>query len=176
MRNWKVVAPIALCAAAAGMVYAQQREAKGTLAPQDYVEIEQLYVRYNYGIDTHADGGLLWATTFTVDGIFHTTGRQPVQGREALTALAKARPNQPGSEGPQYFATNIRIEPSPEGARGSAYFFYVPIPKPDKPASITSTGTYEDELVKTAEGWRFKKRTFYANQFPPSMLDHGTAR
>jgi hypothetical protein len=67
------------------------------------------------------------------------------------------------------------IEPSPEGARGSAYFFNVPTPEPNKPAAITGTGTYQDVLVRTAEGWRFKQRTFYANALPPSMIDAGSS-
>jgi hypothetical protein len=28
-----------------------------------------------------------------------------------------------------------------------------------KPASITTTGTYTDSLIKTKDGWRFTKRT-----------------
>lgn len=37
-------------------------------------------------------------------------------------------------------------------------------------AAITGTGTYEDVLVKTADGWRFKKRSFFANKLSPSMV------
>lgn len=38
------------------------------------------------------------------------------------------------------------------------------------PAAIVAMGTYEDVLVKTAEGWRFKTRTYYANAMPPSAI------
>ena len=37
-----------------------------------------------------------------------------------------------------------------------------------KPIVMTNGGQYWDDLVKTADGWRFKKRTFYrTSQVPP---------
>src|SRR5262249_7884530 len=136
----------------------------------DYAEIQQLYIRYNWGIDTHADNGMVWAKTFTQDGEFILNGgKQKYVGREQLAAFAKAKPGFV-PDGPHHFATNIRIDASPEGARGGRDFGNVPTPAADKPSMITGTGTYEDVLVKTAEGWRFKTRTFHANALPPSAI------
>ena len=52
--------------------------------------------------------------------------------------------------------TNLRITPTPEGARGFVYFNQLDVST--LPPTTTVTGIYEDTLVKTADGWRFKKR------------------
>ena len=165
MRNWKVVAALAVCVAASAAVYAQQKGPK-TLSAQDYAEIEQLYIRYNWAFDSGAENGMAWAKTFTPDGEF-VMGPNKTAGREQL-AQFNAKASSAAPRAPHHFVTNIRIEPSAEGARGGAYFFHVPTPEPNKPAGITSTGAYEDTIVKTAEGWRFKQRKFYPNAMPPA--------
>ena len=174
MRNWKVAAMFAFCAAVSAGVYAQQKG--GKLTAQDYAEINQLYIRYNYGIDTHADNGMMWARTFTPDGTFEVVGSMKMQGIEKLAEFAKLKPNAPPPDAPHHFATNIMIEPSPEGATGSAYFFNVTTPEKGKGSTITGTGTYHDMLVKTADGWRFRTRTFYSNALPPSMIGQVSSR
>lgn len=174
MRKLRIVAMFILCAAVSVAVYAQQKKGP-SLTAQDYAEIQQLYIRYNFGIDTRAENGMAWAGTFTVDGEF-INGSTTIKGHEKLAEFAKPRPNMAGAGAPHHFATNIMIEPSPEGARGSAYFFNVPTPEPGKPAAITGTGTYQDVIVKTADGWRFKTRTFFSNRLPPSMLTQTSAR
>ena len=168
MKTWTVAAAMAAClvAVSAG-VFAQK--SKTTLTAQDYAEIEQLYIRYNYGIDTHGDNGMMWAGTFVKDGVFDLGGGKQIVGREALLGFAHGV-GKTNNGSPHHFATNIRIEGTADGAVGSAYFFNVPTPEAGKPAAITGTGTYEDVLVRTSEGWRFKKRTFYANKLPPAMI------
>ena len=52
--------------------------------------------------------------------------------------------------------TNLRITPTPEGARGFVYFNQLDVST--LPPTTSVTGIYEDTLVKTADGWRFKKR------------------
>ena len=48
------------------------------------------------------------------------------------------------------------ILPTAEGASGQVYLVLVDFA--NKPATIATSATYTDELVKTAQGWRFKKR------------------
>jgi hypothetical protein len=56
-----------------------------------------------------------------------------------------------------HYAVNIMIDPTPEGATGSAYL--VMISSPSQGASVTGlTAVYTDTLVRTAGGWRFKTR------------------
>ena len=60
------------------------------------------------------------------------------------------------------------IDPSPEGARGSAYFTQISAGEEGKPPVMGITGIYTDVLVKTSEGWKFKSRSFaYATPAKP---------
>lgn len=166
MRNWKSIAAAVIAGATvSAAVYAQQ--GVKTLTAQDHAEIEQLYSRYNWALDSHADNGMAFAKTFTPDGEF-TAGTTKFVGPEQLAGFAKAKPGAP--EGPHHLAANIRIQASPGGAEGGAYFFQMTTPTQDKPGTIIVIGTYKDVLAKTAEGWRFKTRTFHFNAMPPSAI------
>jgi hypothetical protein len=48
------------------------------------------------------------------------------------------------------------IEPTSDGAKGSCYLLL--FNARNIPATITETSIYDDTLVKTAQGWKFKKR------------------
>ena len=56
----------------------------------------------------------------------------------------------------RHIYTNLRITPTAEGAHGFVYFNQLDVST--KPPTTTVSGVYEDTLVKTADGWRFKKR------------------
>ncbi len=165
MRNWKVVAGLMAGVAASAAVYAQQKGGK-TLTAQDYAEIQQLYVRYAWSIDTMAENGMAYAKTFTEDGEFLRLDVE-VRGRRNLAEYIRKAPH--GK--PSHYLSNILIEPAPEGARGGAYLLG-PARAADAnaPAKGNSTGSYEDILVKTSEGWRFKKRTLRPDAMPPSII------
>jgi hypothetical protein len=51
---------------------------------------------------------------------------------------------------------NVVVEPSPEGATGSAYLLRVNFAQGGK----LSGGTYRDVIVRTPEGWRFRQRIY----------------
>lgn len=53
--------------------------------------------------------------------------------------------------------TNMLLEPTKDGARGRIYVLKRGW---DAAAPVKDVGTFEDELVKTREGWRFKKRVY----------------
>lgn len=121
-------------------------QGQGSLTTQDYIDIQQLYARYNVAIDSaNAEA---YANTFTADGVFNT-----FSGREALLGFAR------GYKGinSRHWNTNLVITPSPEGAKGSVYLFLMDVST--KPPSISTAIQYDDTLVKTPQGWRFKKRT-----------------
>lgn len=117
----------------------------GSLTTQDYIDIQQLYARYNVAIDT--GNAEAYADTFTADGAFNT-----FNGREALLGFAR------GYKGlnSRHWNTNLVITPSPEGAKGSVYLFLLDVST--KPPSISTAVQYDDTLVKSPQGWRFKKR------------------
>jgi hypothetical protein len=136
-----------------------------TLAAADYVEIQQLAVRYSYAMDTGADGGEMLASLFAPDGAFVSPNRGRITGRDQLVALGKgANPMYP-----RRFIVNHVIEPAPGGATGRAYVVEVDLPSEGEKlgGELTATGgRYEDVYEKTAAGWRFKSR-----QFVPSKME-----
>jgi SnoaL-like domain len=119
------------------------------LTPTDYVEIEQLYARYNIALDS--GDAEAWVATFTPDGTFNTSS-----GREGLLKFAKEWHEKRNGANRRHWNSNLRLMGTPEGAEGSVYLMLLDVST--RPASIALTGMYSDTLVKTADGWRFKKR------------------
>jgi hypothetical protein len=163
MRRGRLIGGLIAAIAVTAAVYAQQHGAKA-LTALDYAEIQQLYARYAWSIDTHAENGMAYAKTFTPDGEFRA-GDTKVAGRDQLVAFNL----QMGvaNRAPTHFNMNIMIEPAPEGAHGGSYLAITASEANAKP-TLNGVGTYQDILVKTSEGWRFKQRNFYVNAMPSS--------
>ncbi len=141
----------------------------GELTAADYVEIQQLVSRYPYGLDTGADSGYMYADVFTPDATF-TSGGKTHTGRAALKALAWEHK---AGQGPLYvrnFVSNVRTEPSPEGAVGRVFQFVIDID--DSTKRLLNGGHYEDRYVRTPDGWRIKSRAYRpdADGPPPAKL------
>ena len=162
---------------------------KRTLSDRDLVEIQQLVSGLPYEVDMNADNGAAYASAFTPSGTFacvlpdsagaapsglpagcapysgkFTTDVRPLAtGREALAKIATAEPHGPAYV--RHFTFNHVIEPSRSGATGKAYVAIVDITPRQKPGfehSLAVIGRYDDEYVKTAQGWRISKRVFTA--------------
>jgi SnoaL-like domain len=135
-----------------------------TLSVLDYLQIQQLAYRYGWALDSGADNGFAYADLYTPDGIFTGTNQGPAgrsyQGRDKLAALARG-----GLRGPLYvshYATNVVVEPAPDGgATGHTYVAIFKLGADGKPSVIEHGGRYDDVYQKTADGWRFKHRTYY---------------
>jgi hypothetical protein len=119
------------------------------LSTQDYIDIEQLYAQYNHAIDSGDAEG--WAATFTPDGTFNRFA-----GKEALVGFIGQWKEKMNGMNRRHWNTNLRILPSKDGASATVFLMLLDVGQ--KPATIVSTGMYNDTLVKTAEGWRFKTR------------------
>lgn len=159
--TWKT--PVLLAASLLLAVAAQARPqiANGapTLSTADYVEIQQLYARYNHYID----GGESekYANLFTPDGSLETPASMfgTVQGHAALARLVGGL-GKPAAIQPNHLTYNVMVDPSAEGAVGAAYFMMVTAGEEGEPPTLGLRAVYHDVLVKTAEGWRFKRRVF----------------
>jgi hypothetical protein len=144
--------------------------ANGTfgIAPQDVLDIQQLVARYPYTLDNGGEGGKALADLFTEDGVF-VTPQATFTGREALLKMASG--HRPG-QGPAYvrnFATNVKVEPTPDGgARGRVYAVVIAIGENNEPSSVFAGGHFEDLYARTAQGWRFKRRQFIPNEGGPT--------
>jgi hypothetical protein len=138
-----------------------QAQADG-LSTQDYIDIEQLYATYNHAIDgCDAEG---WAATFTPDGVF-----QRYTGREALVGFVKQWCEKMNGGNRRHWNTNLRITPTKDGAAGAVLLMLLDAGV--KPAAILSTGAYNDTLVRTPDGWRFKTRTIKGDTPPPKPAE-----
>ena len=161
------VMTLAALALAATTLQAQGVSKFSTLPALDYFQIKQLYARYVHGLDSGANNGNLFADAFTPDGVLIDESGKTTSGRAGLAALARAT-----GKGPTHvvhFETNLLISPAPGGATGRSYIQSA-VPGPaGQPSILSNDGQFQDELVKTAEGWRFKKREFH-----PSPLERRT--
>jgi hypothetical protein len=132
----------------AGATWASAQHARraGSLTFEDYLQIQQLYSRYYHAIDASDAEG--WAGTFTADGVFNN-----VKGHDALVAsIERAGPNRPL----RHLHSNLTLTPTVEGVSGSVYV--VQIDKTARPLTVASYSRYDDTLVRTPDGWRFKTR------------------
>jgi hypothetical protein len=117
------------------------------LSTQDYIDIEQLYSSYNHAIDS--GDAEAWAGTFTPDGTFNK-----FTGHEQLVGFIQTWKEKMNGGNRRHWNTNLRILPSKDGATASVFLMLVDV----STKSIVATGMYNDTLVKTAGGWRFKTR------------------
>ncbi len=156
MRSRNILALVAVAViTSSGWIYAQS--ATKALKVDDLLEIQQLYARYNWTIDAGDSEG--YASTFTPDGVFNAN-----VGHDAIVKFADTFHAGLGSH-VRHWNTNLMILPTPNGASGQVYLVLVDFA--NKPATIVTSASYTDELVKTAQGWRFKKRTSKGDVAPP---------
>jgi hypothetical protein len=128
---------------------AQQPAGGGSLTAQDYIDIQQLYTKYNLLIDS---GDPAWADTFTPDGTFNKSA-----GKQELLKFVSDYVEKKTHQTLRHWNSNLQITPSPGGATGTVYLLLVNISV--RPPVIATAARYEDTLVKTPQGWRFKSRT-----------------
>ena len=110
---------------------------------EDRDEILQLMYRYNHAIDSGDAPG--WAATFTADGVFDVAG-QLRSGRDELIAFAAS------VHGLRHTVANPVIDVTGDAATARAYFVVF------QGTGLAAIGTYQDEVVRTPDGWRFAKR------------------
>jgi hypothetical protein len=127
------------------------------LSTQDYIDIEQLYATYNHAIDSGDAQG--WAGTFTPDGTFNKFA-----GHDQLVGFIQQWKEKMNGANRRHWNTNLSIRPSTDGASATVMLMLVDV----STKSIVATGMYNDTLVKTASGWRFKSRATKMDAAPPA--------
>ncbi|HXI32284.1 MAG TPA: nuclear transport factor 2 family protein [Vicinamibacterales bacterium] len=139
---------LAVVAMAGGTAWLSAQGAAKNFTAQDFVDIQQLYAKYNWSLD--AGDAEAYASTFTPDGTFNNN-----VGHDAIVKFANTFHGGMGAH-VKHWNTNLMITPTAEGAAGQVYLVLVDFAT--KPPTIATSASYADELVKTAQGWRFKKR------------------
>ena len=128
-------------------------EAAGTLTGAEIAEIEQLYARYNQGLDFRDQELLLSA--FADDAVYTTGGGEEYAGRQAIAGWAEPLLNA-GPTTLTHNNTSIVITPTADGAKGRGYWILFNVEQ--QPPQPMMTGYYTDTFVKTADGWRIQTR------------------
>lgn len=111
--------------------------------------IRELLARYTYAGDRGRVADL--AACFAADGVLEYPGASPV-GPEAIAAALGAGPRDPRLTFVRHHITNPSIAVDADSASARSYFAVHCDFGPDH------SGTYDDRLVRTAEGWRFAHR------------------
>ena len=97
-------------------------------------------------------------------------GVQHHQRAEGLKKMIKGVHNRLQQNGwsSRHIYSGLVITPTPEGAKGSVYLLTFNVTA--KPPFVDHSGIYEDWLVKTRDGWKYKKRIYRSSEtFKPSM-------
>ena len=151
---------------AVGFVWVSARQGtsgSGALTGQDYGEIEALYARYNQGSDFRDDE--LFLSAFSEDAVIVRADGSKVEGMAALRASRpKREKEETGDNGRRHRTGSYLITPTADGAKGRAYYILLDVTT--RPPTMTLSGVYEDEFVRTPDGWRIKHR--FINRDKPS--------
>jgi hypothetical protein len=135
-----------------------ETDREGQMDEQDRFEINQLYASYGHRIDSGDARG--WAELFTADGRWDRVDEPDgpvvfsVAGHDDLEAFAEEDHRvRPG----RHWMGNILLEGEAPNVTGRTYGFL--IAHVDGEIRWIAHGDFTDELVKTAGGWRFARRT-----------------
>jgi SnoaL-like domain len=172
MRHMKLMAAGILGVGVLTLV-AVRAQQKPALTAMDYIEIQQLANRYAQAIDSCSNNGYDYADLYTPDGEFVDNiteegykkgGLVRAKGRDQLAAAAGGGSlgcKNVGWKDWSHLMVNHVITPTPEGASGRVYLVTI---GEKGPRDVTRYGGYQDQYVKTAAGWRIKKRTHVRNK------------
>ncbi|HEX2813947.1 MAG TPA: nuclear transport factor 2 family protein [Sphingopyxis sp.] len=111
--------------------------------------IRDLLARYTYNGDRGRVADL--AACFTADGVLEFTGNAPI-GPAAIAAALSSGTRDPRLTFVRHHITNPLIAVDGDRATARSYFTVHSDFGPDH------SGTYDDRLLRTAEGWRFVHR------------------
>jgi hypothetical protein len=117
----------------------------------DKIAINELTARYNRSWDEGwaAD----WAATFTSNGALEVVGGDVIEGRDALEAAVRNAPL------PLFHVTtNPIITVSADVATQEIQLMFYALADDRSSIALQSSGRYSDELARTPQGWRFRRR------------------
>lgn len=117
----------------------------------DRLEIRELTARYNLASDSGNGDG--FAATFTVDGSLVMAGKTICSGAAELAAFA-GKPR-----GIVHATTDPVILLEGDEAKQECTLLLFRTARDGSSVRLENTGRYEDELVRTADGWRFRRRS-----------------
>ena len=122
----------------------------------DKEQIAEVLIRYATGIDFKDWALLRTCWTEDVDVDYGEVGQY--SGADAITGLMEQLHD---AMGPTYHRlTNVAIAVDGDRAKARSYVHAVLQAIPDDAASwVEALGHYDDELIRTSDGWRIARRT-----------------
>jgi hypothetical protein len=153
-RRQLAVIVIGLIGVLAGWVSAQGRSSGSVLTGQDYGEIGQLLARYSQGLDLQDFD--MYASVFTEDAVWRTSGQQLVGLKEMVASVKKRFADSPDLTHNRHWQNSSVITQVPGGAKGRTYLISFDVAH--NPPSAGASGYYDDTFVKTSGGWHIKER------------------
>ena len=120
----------------------------------DIAEIQQLYVRYNQGLDFQDEE--LYLSAWADDAVFTTGGGIPYAGREEIRKRFRDRPPPEGRTITHNNTSSLITPTADGGAKGRTYWMVIDVN--EAPPRILATGYYFDTFKRTPAGWRIATR------------------
>jgi uncharacterized protein (TIGR02246 family) len=118
----------------------------------DRARIRELTARYNRCFDDGDPDG--YADTFTEDGVMEVAGGPSTSGRNDLAEMCRKIP-----WGVMHVTVDATVDVDGDSAKQHVALVVIRrAGRPQDKPQITSTGRYEDDLVRTPDGWRFARR------------------
>ena len=180
------IATLAVTLSCVSISHADRPRANGSISHRDRAEILDLMARYQQYFDSGY--GDAYASLYTEDGELNYPDqdgdgiRESIKGREALAAFtAKVRRERGLDHIVIHHLGNtmlVGIDPKHIRARTPVMMAEVDATRLFN-ATVTGYGIYEDDLVKTAAGWRIQKRSgdvYGRLPIPPEFLPSGASR
>lgn len=115
---------------------------------EDRDDIRQLMYRYGHTWDNQDFQG--WTNVFTEDATYWEGGGPIIKGHKELYSYCQD--TSPRFAGRFHVVTNQLIEVDGDTAKAHSYFLIVEGLNP------CLSGTYDDDVVRTKDGWRFHQR------------------
>lgn len=138
---------------------------KGT--PDDFMQISQLFSRYNYTIDN--GDGVAGANNFTPDGVFQDPSTCAI-GRNKLIAVVGRDPSV-GRDQKMHHVPSLGpiVYSDHDHASVHSTVMVVRETAPGEAEGIFITGTYDDQLVRIDGVWLFSYRLVHRPSSTPAV-------
>jgi hypothetical protein len=160
--NLVIATGLALAGLVAAVAYGQARPSTagsggaylGT--PDDFMQISQLFSRYDYGIDN--GDGVAWAATFTPNGVFADPSTCAI-GRDQLMAVAK-HDGRPDGDREHFHMPSLGPIVYADRDHATVHSTVMVVRKTGfgEQGGILVTGSYDDTLVRSDGKWLFAYR------------------
>jgi hypothetical protein len=127
--------------------------------PHEVLAVHQLYGGQSHAIDSGRAAD--WAATFTADGEFHSPSYpEPARGTAELTAFAERFHAGCVASGEvlRHVVSTVEVSTEGDALRARAYLQIIGTPV-GQPSRLHRLTTLDDDLVRTADGVRIRRRT-----------------